>query len=526
MEVNLGVNYHNRFDAVLTDAKTGKVKQVAKAENVVTDAFWNTFFRNATVSYITVGTGTGNVSVSDTTLFNRLATGYLGAPSTSNITILDGHSYSITRTITANESQWVGDLTEVGLCTNDPLGTLCTHALFTDSEGSPIVIHKTNADRLTITSTVYISIQYENPTNGIVLTLNKRSNINYLDPRPTYCPYDVVNLTDLAYPLFLYVRAESIMELNPAVTTLFLWSYQARQPSWGNTATPSYNNTTRTARLTRTTRTLSTEGNLTYPSTYLIKNLYSTVMQVMLPNATVYPARTYTLTAVANGTTTEFNFDIPILKTTGVKVYIDDVLQPASAYTFNGRNFKHPQAWDSADTLYFKKMSSFFGNFIRPSCVLGIGIEPGKLTSFYYDFESDYRVTSVGKYLRESITFNTCALYFSSDNENWQQLSLGKTTTEWKNLPNINVDGGIVSVTPTAARYWRVDLHINGGTNISSYYLESCLFFGDATPQLKFNTAPPANSTITIEAACEYPIKNENWVIETGMYLDYTVVRQ
>ena len=526
MEVNLGVKYHNRFDAVLTDAKTGEVKQVAKAENVVTDAFWNTFFKSWSVNYIAVGTGTGTVSASDTNLFNRLAISYIGAPSTDNISILDEHSYSIVRTITANESSWIGDLTEVGLCTRDTLGTLCTHALFTDSEGSPIVIHKTNADRLTITTTVYITIQYDNPTNGIILNLNRRANVNYLDPRPPYCPGDAVNFTGLFYPLFLYGYSTSTTYMNPAVTTLFLMTYQISQPTFSDDAAPSYDNTTKTARLTRTTRILSTGGNLTYPSTYLIRNLYSSTMQVMLPNATVYPARTHTLTAVADGTTTEFNFGIPILKTTGVKVYIDDVLQPASSYTFNGRNFKHPQAWDSADTLYFKKMSSYSTNNARPSCVFGVGLLPYTLTSFYYDLGSDYRVTSVGKYLRGSPTFTTCDLYFSSDNENWQQLSLGKTTTEWKNLPNIDAEGGIVSVTPTAARYWRVDLNIQGGSNISNYALESCLFFGDATPQLKFNTAPAANSTITIEADCEYPIKNENWVIETGMYLDYTVVRQ
>ena len=34
MDVNFGVKLHNRFDAVVTDAKTGEVKQVAKAENV------------------------------------------------------------------------------------------------------------------------------------------------------------------------------------------------------------------------------------------------------------------------------------------------------------------------------------------------------------------------------------------------------------------------------------------------------------------------------------------------------------
>ena len=67
-----------------------------------------------------------------------------------------------------------------------------------------------------------------------------------------------------------------------------------------------------------------------------------------------------------------------------------------------------------------------------------------------------------------------------------------------------------------------------GYTNAPAYiskYLLATILFGDPKPQLQFTTAPPTSATIKIEAYCDYPIKNENWIIENSMTFDYKITR-
>ena len=47
--VNLNASIHNRFDVEVVDAKTGKVKQRAQAENVICDFLWTTLLKMSTL---------------------------------------------------------------------------------------------------------------------------------------------------------------------------------------------------------------------------------------------------------------------------------------------------------------------------------------------------------------------------------------------------------------------------------------------------------------------------------------------
>lgn len=143
--MNFGIKLHNRFDILLTDGVTGEVKQTAKAENVVCDTYWEHLFSNrSNINYVQVGTGTGTPNRTDTRLFR-----YLSYKSV-NLTVsnIDKNNWKATQTITLSENEWVGSLTEIGL--SSTTGTysdsyIFTHAMFTDSEGHPITIRKTNA---------------------------------------------------------------------------------------------------------------------------------------------------------------------------------------------------------------------------------------------------------------------------------------------------------------------------------------------------------------------------------------------
>ncbi|MHB8061247.1 MAG: hypothetical protein ACYDG2_01230 [Ruminiclostridium sp.] len=176
MEMNVGLK--NKYEFILTDVKTGEVKQRAEAYNLITNVGFNKLINQMasplyngfyvdTEDYnssdggwahdMNLGTGTGTPSVSDTALFTygtfKVSTydsGYVASDNKSGwaklkaiwqVTEGNGKSYS-----------------EVGL--NSTRKTLNTHAMIKDSSGNNISITKTDADVLTVYVTIYWSITY------------------------------------------------------------------------------------------------------------------------------------------------------------------------------------------------------------------------------------------------------------------------------------------------------------------------------------------------------------------------------
>ena len=97
MKINSGVSLHNKFDWVLEDSKTGKVKQQGTAYNVVLNRYYDTLpTTNALrLNAIFLGTGTGTPAATDTGLFTFLAK---QAGTISNVTEIGTHQYSMTLT--------------------------------------------------------------------------------------------------------------------------------------------------------------------------------------------------------------------------------------------------------------------------------------------------------------------------------------------------------------------------------------------------------------------------------------------
>ena len=558
IDVNVGIKLHNRFDAVLTDAETGEVKQVAKAENVVTNYFWNNCLSTASYLRLALGTGTGTPSVNDTNLFHYL--GRWGVSWYESDGVLQRNSpttWSHTWTRTATEDQANGDLTEVGFGRSgssgesDSWGTysitnLYTHALFTDAENNPIVIHKTNSDRLTITATLYLTLEQTNdPSNGIYMTINYR-NINNItvncDPRVPFVSGDSYYLSPIymwmirggSMSTYMYVDWNSLPTFGSSMKRSYLFNNSEAATTY------TYDYSTMTVRNKLVNRALSTALNCITPSTYLIRSIDNSYAFVTLPNANVYPPRLLTLTQAADGTNTNFNFGIPILNTNNVKVYINNVLQSSSTYTFNGTDFTHPQGWGSYDTLYLSKYTWFThtsgstGRYnIGPVSLIpknGSGNDNyQQVNEYYYDFKTPYTVSAVGKLLMSGYYMHSTELphlFYSNDSENWTELPLWGSRDTYRNAANIT-DGSYLQVNPVSARYWKV-VNPYLAYSDSSYifrYLLATILFGDPKPQLQFNTAPPADATVKIEAYCDYPIKNENWIIENSMTFDYKITR-
>lgn len=148
---------HNRFDIEVTDSRTGKIRQKAKAENVICDSFWTRWFgNNSAVGYIHYGSGSGTPSTSDTSLFNFVK----GVGWTDNVwdTTHYAEGYlSIRNSITLNETTSVGvTITEVGIGYSASSTSLTTHAMLRDMNGNPISIEKTDTDIITIYATRFL----------------------------------------------------------------------------------------------------------------------------------------------------------------------------------------------------------------------------------------------------------------------------------------------------------------------------------------------------------------------------------
>ena len=184
MELKTGVTFHNRFDIEVRDKDTNELKYQGHAENIILDRMYtrlcnfDSYFTN-----IVFGSGTGDLSPSRTTLFNRV-----GYKSATTEEIVKGFPVSKwTRSITLAPEEYVGvELTEVGISNHDTY--INTHALIKDAEGNPLSIVKTDIDVVIIYATVFIELanKSENvywsnlPNNNILL--NYLCGSSFSDP--------------------------------------------------------------------------------------------------------------------------------------------------------------------------------------------------------------------------------------------------------------------------------------------------------------------------------------------------------
>lgn len=174
---------HNRFDIEVLDAETGRLKQEAKAYNVICNQLWTRLFaKQQYFSYIQYGSGDGTPSASDTSLFN-----YVGGPSADNATASIDYEkgvFSLRKQIQLAAGTAVGvTITEVGIAYGPTSTYLCTHAMLEDMNGNRVSIVKTGTDVINIYATVYVHFNprgYDGgcirpvtcvPTRGLFATL-------------------------------------------------------------------------------------------------------------------------------------------------------------------------------------------------------------------------------------------------------------------------------------------------------------------------------------------------------------------
>lgn len=512
MKVETSVALHNKFEATLVD-KDGKVKQRAVAENVVLNSWYtamNTANTTPKMFGIIIGTGTGTPAITDTALFQRLGS---KNGTISNVKILGDNQYSMTVTVTFTESEGNGLLTEVGVGVAADYyyasGTPYTHAMFTDAEGSTIAIEKTDTDRLTIVATLYLSITY--PSSIIPWPVGYNRQLIAIPAGKSIEPEEM----SLSYVPDLIQRCFGMS------TTHFMSLVLADKAGYSSAPiklTVSATSTQSGIRVTAN-RVLSGEQNLQY--TYQIKGLSCELGLFYLPNHDVFPPLSVNLEAVGDGETTGFNFGIAELMPE-VEVYVDDVLQPTSAYTWNGKDFSIRQAWASQNGTYLisqpRVESKNWSGWLNP-VVFGEYVSSWYWSStpiFIYDFVT---AKSVNELRCSSFTGipKTCILYKSDDKETWTEVARITDMTSKNDYQQ--------SFTAVTARYYKLEFDsLQWYTEGQGDAGKTLGAFDFVTNQLEFVTPPAAGSVIKVKAKTEYPIKNSNWLIDQ-LVVDYSITR-
>lgn len=167
IDMTLNALIHNRFDIEVVDVNTGKVKQKAKAFNVVCNNLWDILFAHSTGYFrcIHYGSGSGTPSSVDTSLFNFVGQGYAD-PMTVSVDFVNGLIIG-KGSIQLSASTAVGvTITEVGIAGDKSASTLCTHAMLQDMNGNQISIEKTDTDIINIYATVFVHFSPEGYDNG------------------------------------------------------------------------------------------------------------------------------------------------------------------------------------------------------------------------------------------------------------------------------------------------------------------------------------------------------------------------
>lgn len=521
---NIRLVVHNFFDAVLENVKTGE-KKTYRAYNQVQNA-WFSYTRDSSANKIAVGLavgdGTGTMSLSRTTLFHKLAGKGVTEVSSE---VLSHSRFKRVVTVTFIETEAVGDLTEVGLCWGNSSPTnIVTHALFTDSEGHPITIPKTNTDRLTITATVFAEYTLSGPLKRYGVDSQKYRVSTALDYDDEVGKSIIFRSRDIL-PYILVGNGGGIRHGSSTYRGWPIWFHLTHFPcSHASYTSIGYAKSncqaTVSGNLVRSemaSQISSGDGNLT--TTYQIHSIsLENAFYLTFPNHDIYPPKALTFNLAGDGSTTGFNLGVPELMTANVSVTVDGVPLSNNDFTFNGRDVTMWQGQLSADNRYLidadiPNNSASSVNWISPflPTSLASNLETTDPVTFIYDFQSPVLVDTV-------YTYRNCELYYSSDGEQW---TLAKAVTKTTG------DAEAVSFPEISARYWKFsyfpyrrsttfsDLTNNTQYRVGFYYNK---------PQLEFVNPPAAGALIEVTAYTEYPLKNSNWIIDQTIF-DVTVER-
>lgn len=491
---------HNHFDFVVQDAKTGKIKQTARAYNVVTDMFFDYIVNCRTpLYYIALGTGNGEPATTDTGLFAQII-----KKQVTEIETVKAYPTSYTKKkIVLEPTECVGaDITEVGFWGYyyyyGPRSDLMSHAMLKDAEGNQIVVHKTAEDIITVYATFYATIGTE--TGG-----------EYVLPTP---------------------------ENNAILSTIFGGGSASASLTLGMSPNIPYSDNLTNTNVTGSTKSMSLSGdmenmqwvfgltrwNYTEGNNHVISCIGSpNIAAWPLPNPNVMANVELTNIQIGNGdgVTTEFICPIPIVVEGSEVLRVDGVLmKPDEDYEFDNLNNSSEflELFASSDPYTYDvsggngiKENVHYSEYYRFAawCNTGYSEIIDEANPLVFDFHKAIPVNRVVLDKEAVVMYSgstvTISLEFSEDGEIWTELC---NSGEPVNARYASID--YHSDTDTMARYWRI-CAVGGAIDC----MKKCGFrWGHVSPGIRFKTPPAEGAAITMNCEIDRPLKNENWMLD------------
>lgn len=343
MEGRIDTNIKGLYHVQLRDSITGEIKYDNTFHNII---IHNGLASMVAANYVRgypeyrhglfVGKGTSTPAFTDGGMSSLLWS--TSATSVSVETSNDGYTKKATKVFSfpATSSYVSNEISEAGLyyqwrwssdTGSSQRYTYCvTHCLFTDSEGQPITIAKTDLDILDIT--VEIEITFENSNDNVFKMYPNLTKVlsNIMDS------IDSSESNYFSYgKLSLFKFDEDRNGVHPTSTSnIDFGAYSVGALSFS----PSINDTTKTATLTH--------SNIRVPSTSITSETYYKGLGFgvyglfMFPNSGFTP---YDITeieiGVGDGVTTEFTNPLSYFLKDSQTIYIDDVEVSDTDYTIN-----------------------------------------------------------------------------------------------------------------------------------------------------------------------------------------------
>lgn len=493
--LGLSASLHNRFDIEVVDSITGKVKQIAQAENVICSNLWTRIVVNTYFNYLFYGTGSGTPSSTDTSLFAHL--GY-GAPSTSD----DVYSYdleerviSLRRKIQLSETTAVGStLTEVGIGYGTSSSNLVTHAMLKDMNGNSISIAKTATDIINIYATVFFHWSTYGNDRIVVTVGGHGGNINVEFPSL----YQVL-LGMAGYgSIYAFLSNQNFPARNNVYTST------AGAIEYVNRSSPmtvSWNSSTKTATLTMNRIPVSSVNiggikSIGIGKQYNLGGAFNFYCDLILyPDSSWCPGSTITAEAIGtgDGSAIDFATDFPLVSSP--TIYVDGVEQTSGVsvdlgvpLTTNiGQYFEFlPQysEWITATGLV--------GH--QNPCVSSANIDRGQSMSVWHN---PHYALGVDTFYASNTTVKVAV---SNDLETWADLTVAYGTnnvpSEYKNY-----------------KYWRMG---TPGADVSAFAFNFCNT-SILTSNIHFTTAPTNGAVITADYTTGTIAKDSDHVFDLSI---------
>jgi len=514
---------HNRFDVIVQDAKTGKVKQTAVAYNIILNRWFYCLTASGGVSWecshlvrIAIGTGTGTLDVTRTSMFSQLGS----KDATVIDTVYDSPTSYVTKEIRLEADEYNDNtITEVGFMDNYSIWYfLVTHAFLKDSEGNQIAIAKTDSDVVIIRGTFYVTFtQGGFGTNGIYAPESENLIVSCIFGNNSLPMNARFSGFTSDTPARMGVRYHGKKTTTLADCTIDTAAWQLDYPlfTWSDVECNG-----------QTVKQIGMPG----------------FAAISLPDSSIFTpiAISHLSIGTGDGSTTEFDIGSPLFVPDSETIYVDGVAQtrgtdytvdPTNNMTDMRENYWSAEFDALSDNIEFGnlKTSTMIGTpYYDPIawwiCTNAYHYPSSCTVSSTYPIWIDFGVARDCNRMKfELITvpstqIDNMVIEYSSDNVSWTAVAATRSAQVW-------------SFPLTSARYWRIYIPSYTWTYSLQYYslptrdslvTGTSFFLGKVTAGLKFVTAPAAGAAIEASFTLNYPYKTANNLLKFTASLVFT----